>query len=221
MGAPAFRRFGTHQGDTLPGMEDVATATPSDKPKPARTNKYPSKCADCEGDVPANEGSLSNQNGNWVVRHFPECPPMALEAAARDNLKPEVVFTQVTAKDGKVLFDGTYTYETTTSYRTFRLRTQGLDESFMPGTQIIQYLTGPDNERDYESIGHVTTNGSLRVWKRHQGKVNLVKDAEAFMVDPHGPNVLASVACYRCGRKLTVPTSVHNGLGPDCAKEGF
>jgi hypothetical protein len=27
-------------------------------------------------------------------------------------------------------------------------------------------------------------------------------------------------ACYRCGRTLTVPASVHRGLGPECARKG-
>ena len=28
-------------------------------------------------------------------------------------------------------------------------------------------------------------------------------------------------ACYRCGRTLTVPASVHRGLGPECARKGY
>ena len=31
--------------------------------------------------------------------------------------------------------------------------------------------------------------------------------------------VLESVACYRCGRTLTVPSSIENGLGSDCASK--
>lgn len=221
MGAPTFRprNFNPQQG-AAPKPQPTAPANPG----ALRTNKYGGKCANCGVYVPEGAGMVEKRGTGWAVMHIQPCPEPGSEATkVAEAAAAEPKHEQNVVK-GQPLFDGIYTYETPTAYRTFRLRTQGLDDDFMPGKQIIEYLTGADNEHDYTSFGHLlpARNGvTLRVWKKHQDKVTLVKDAEAFLADPHGEHVLASVNCYRCGRTLTVPASVHNGLGPECAKKGM
>lgn len=221
---PNFRRGGdaakqAAQAEPLPNMPEPRRGEPKQMPSGRRANKYGAKCINCQGWVEGEAGMLAKtDDGKWAAEHI-ECPSMVMEAAALDNLTPQVPRNVQTMVKGEVVYDGTYTYETTTAHRTFRLRTQALDDPFMPGRQIIAYLNGPDNERDYVKFGHIQpSDGTLKVWKKHEDRVTLVKDAHAFMADPHGPNVLASIACYACGRKLTVPESVHNGYGPECAK---
>ncbi len=43
---------------------------------PARTNRYPGKCANCTGWVPADAGTFTREGGKNVVRHV-VCPPAA------------------------------------------------------------------------------------------------------------------------------------------------
>lgn len=179
---------------------------------PAKTNRYAAKCAECGQQVAEGAGSLSNEGGKWVTRHFPTCPEAS--APAEDA----VVLPQINVINGKPLFDGIYTLETLTGHRTFRLRTQASDDDFMPGVQIIQYLSGQDNTHDYTSFGHVK-GGHLYVWKRHQANEVLVADAKVFIARPDQAE--PAVACFRCRRTLTVPASVHNGMGPECAGKGI
>jgi hypothetical protein len=82
--------------------------------------------------------------------------------------------------------------------------------------QLVEYLSGADNESDYTRFGHVRDN-RVSVWKRFKDNEALNADLKAFWADPSA--ALPSVQCYRCHRDLTVPTSVHNGLGPECAKK--
>ena len=53
----------------------------------------------------------------------------------------------------------------------------------------------------------------------------LSRQLEAWKIissDPKGAGeayALESANCFRCGRKLTVPVSIHRGLGPECASK--
>lgn len=215
MPMPAFRKA----ADMQQPAEAPAPAAPATQAKAQpqagalKTNRFGAKCANCGGWVAAGAGSLTNSGGKWITKHL-----FAGECAA-PMAEPEALFEQNFVK-GKPLFDGIYTYETATAHRTFRLKTQALDDSFMPGVQIIQFLSGADNTHDYESFGHVK-NGRLSVWKRYADRTTLVQHAQEFMADPHAECVIPAVNCYRCGKNLTVPASVHNGLGPECAKKGM
>lgn len=116
------------------------------------------------------------------------------------------------------LRDGIYTLQTASGHRTLRLRTQASDDKFKPGEQIVAFLSGSDNERDYTGFG-TTTNGVLKVWARHRGNADLVADANALLADPGA--ALVSAECYRCHRTLTTPDSIQAGIGPECQKKGI
>lgn len=219
MPAPTFRRGSL--GQAAAEAEARQTTAPAARPSGAlRANKFGAKCENCGVFVPEGVGMIEKRGAKWVVLHIERCPEPGSEENRVAQAAAQEPKHQVNEVKGQPLYDGIYTYETQASYRTFRLRTQGLDEEFMPGVQLISYLTGPDNERDYTGFGHVK-GGRLYVWKKHQDKATLVKDAQAFMADPHAAHVTQSINCFRCGRTLTVPASVHNGLGPECARKGF
>lgn len=112
-----------------------------------------------------------------------------------------------------VLEDGTH--------RTFRIRTQGADETFAPGKQIIATLTGSDNESSYTQWGFIN-GATVNVWKSRTDKVgDWPKFAAALISGDHSAAGLAyaveSGNCYRCNRRLTTPESVALGLGKVCA----
>jgi hypothetical protein len=92
-------------------------------------------------------------------------------------------------------------------------------------TQLVEYMFGPDNEADFRRIGNRTKDG-YRIWKDYREDGRIMRGVR-FMVAPDTTEQdraeagytysLASSRCYRCSRKLTVPASIHRGLGPECA----
>lgn len=221
MPAPTFRRFGKTDQDIPTVTEQVTTPTKTGGPNyqplnqrssNVRPNKFGGKCINCGTYVQAEAGALAGKVDNkWTVKHLDgDCVDSTVEQHVEPTREQTVV-------NGEVVFDGVYTLETAEGHRTFRLRTQKTDAEFMPGKQIAQYLVGADNDSDYASFGHVV-GGTIRIWKRHAGNEALAADAKAFMANPH--SALKSTSCYACGRTLTVPASVHNGLGPECARKG-
>jgi len=144
----------------------------------------------------------------------------AIERAKR-NLKVAEVkqanAMQAPASDA-LLQTGTYTVETETGHRTFKVITQKADADFAPGETIIQFLSGSDNESDYTGFAFVKPGLRLQVWKRFASSTSLLAAAAVLTANPEA--ALKSATCRRCNRKLTVPVSVHNGLGPECAKKG-
>lgn len=126
-------------------------------------------------------------------------------AKAEGDTKPQVVF------------DGIYTVERPDgTHRTFRLRTQSTDDKFAPGKQVVSYLNGPDNERDFVGFGFVK-DGRLVMWKAHRANLALQRDSEILLADPD--NALKSAHCFDCHRTLTVPTSLYAGRGPECQRK--
>lgn len=179
----------------------------------------PWDCSRCPGNIAADEAEARQA----------EIDNADLEAAishAQVTGSVAATYNDVTATAPKRLdhpvWDGIYTYETSEGHRTFRLRTQGAGEDFAPGRQVIAYLSGSDNDSDYTGFGFVesTERGYVvRVWKRFKGNHALVRDASLFLGAPDA--ALQSAHCFRCHRTLTVPASIHAGLGPECAKKAL
>lgn len=87
-------------------------------------------------------------------------------------------------------------------------------------------LTGPDNEHHYDYLGMVLPQGlELRLTKaskRPEGDqavrvlrwvLKLVENGGPI---PKGYAIHHEGKCGRCGRLLTVPSSIAAGLGPEC-----
>ena len=95
------------------------------------------------------------------------------------------------------------------------------------GKIAASYLHGPDNECSYKGFAFV--NGDkVNVWKSFTGSDRIVTALQLLItgdVDKAHEEflnraeafALASGRCMRCGRTLTVPASLHRGLGPVCA----
>lgn len=137
-------------------------------------------------------------------------------------------------RDAPPVPDGTYTVvQPDGSYVTLRFETsknaKKMDGSVNTwyGKQFVQYLNGPDNETDFQSFG-TWEHGDVNVWRRYQGSMAMVKYIKAAHVvaetDDRGELGMAyamrSGRCCQCGRKLTVPASLHRGMGPVCAEGG-
>jgi hypothetical protein len=105
---------------------------------------------------------------------------------------------------------------------TYRVRAKEGEE----GLFFVSVLNGPDNWANYAYLG-IIRDGEYR----QTAKSKVSKDApsaRAFnwfyqLVIAQGAPLgqlefWHSGKCCRCGRKLTVPSSIESGWGPECAK---
>jgi hypothetical protein len=179
---------------------------PNSRQPQRRTNKFGGKCVNCYGWVEAGQGYLSNapSGGKWAVEHR-DCS--ADEGVTPMNFKvPEGRYT-IQFEDG--------------SYRTLRVRKQDDTDDFMPGKVLLSYLSGANNDSDYTSFAHVA-GSEVKIWKRHRHNHELIEAVKVLLDSPDRAResyAERSGCCSRCGRTLTVPTSLHAGLGPECAKK--
>jgi len=94
-------------------------------------------------------------------------------------------------------------------------------------TWFVNLLTGPDNTSDYTYIGMMDKACNFRLTKGSK----LSEDSKPVKVFkwamkviggnsqlPEGYGIKHEGACGRCGRALTVPESLDNGIGPECMK---
>lgn len=96
---------------------------------------------------------------------------------------------------------------------------------------FLNLLRGPDNEADYAYMGVLRKDPLRYFWTAASGKVGRQAPAYKALVwfvdaarcerDVLGKTleVWHEGRCGKCGRKLTVPSSVSLGLGPECARK--
>lgn len=106
-------------------------------------------------------------------------------------------------------------------HRTFRIRT--MRGNFAKGSRVVELLTGPNNEQDYQGFGfinQVMDGIKVRVWKKHSESKLFRRFAE-LMENPNkftkeGYIYQHEVKCRVCNRTLTTPESIELGIGPEC-----
>lgn len=89
---------------------------------------------------------------------------------------------------------------------------------------FISLLSGSDNEGDYAYLGTVRSGAySLGRKSRITDTAPSHRAFEWFWRHAQAGNLPTTVECWhegrcgRCGRKLTVPESIEQGIGPECA----
>lgn len=85
----------------------------------------------------------------------------------------------------------------------------------------VGVLTGPDNTKDYHRLGMITADGKFIVLEKF-GISRTAPSARAFdwisrNMEHPTMDVWHEGSCGKCGKKLTVITSIARGLGPKCA----
>lgn len=107
------------------------------------------------------------------------------------------------------------------TYRVKRVKTDyGYDVFF------VSLLTGPDNTRNYTYLGMLNDqDGTIRLTKASKYTedtlpVKVIRWACSVIWNdkplPDGYDFHHVGRCGRCGRDLTVPTSIESGFGPEC-----
>jgi len=112
---------------------------------------------------------------------------------------------------------------------TYRVRASDAGDTF-----FVSLLGGPDNEADYRYLGRIDNQGRFWAGRRIPQAGDVGRDApssKAFDwawghlkndVLPVKLEIWHEGRCGRCNRKLTVPSSIASGVGPECAgKVGF
>lgn len=123
------------------------------------------------------------------------------------------------AKDPAAISIGLYTVGDDEVRHTIRVSDAKWAKNLPDDARTVSYLAGSDNERDYVSFGFLLGR-QYRPFKKFSGNIELRRAVVAVTDDPATAGLayaLESGRCYRCNRTLTVPTSIHRGLGPDCA----
>jgi len=97
-------------------------------------------------------------------------------------------------------------------------------------TIFISLLNGPDNEADYKYLGRIADR--LWIGRRVPKPGDISPDAPSAKAlawawaalnrgeIPSQLEIWHEGRCGRCNRKLTVPSSIASGMGPECAGKG-
>ena len=149
---------------------------------------------------------------------------------AEMELEPRQVDLALNPALVTAMTNGTFTIlnPRTGEHRTFKVKTPREGSNFH-GKKIVSLLTGADNENAYTGFGFIETLGEgivIKLWRKHEGTTfekhaklltNIINlGAESWFVKVAGLQVKSSGACAICGRKLTEPTSIDRGIGPEC-----
>jgi len=125
---------------------------------------------------------------------------------------------------------GTYTIvfpaEDADDYLTLRVKPANFGD--LPAGTLTVSFRDTTAEYGWTRFGFISPAGELRIWSRFNGS-DYDREIHAAEILTSGSDedraaageayALRSGKCWHCGRKLTVPTSIHRGLGPDCAKK--
>jgi hypothetical protein len=126
---------------------------------------------------------------------------------------------------GKAIF--TVQNEKTGNRFTYKVK-QAQDDGAPKKVWFVSVLNGPDNGSNYAYIGTIFGKYDHLSFC-HTKKSTVTPEAQSFKVFAwmlKNSSVLPEFVklhhegfCGRCGRRLTVPESIKNGLGPECAKK--
>ena len=116
----------------------------------------------------------------------------------------------------------------TGTHFTFKIRESKPAEGstrFQAPVHFVNLLSGPDNENDYVYLG-IIREGRFCLTQKSRGGADApsFKAFNFFWNFDHGtqfhPQLIVhhENRCGRCGRTLTVPSSITSGLGPECAE---
>jgi hypothetical protein len=125
--------------------------------------------------------------------------------------------------------NATVTLASKTTGNRFTYRIRGAEDG--SDTFFVNLLRGPDNTSDYQYLGRIS-RGIFWLGRKNPRPGDISAEApsaKAFdwtwrrLAKGELPNSLEiwhEDRCGRCGRKLTVPSSIASGLGPECATRG-
>jgi hypothetical protein len=118
----------------------------------------------------------------------------------------------------------TLSSERTGARYTYKIRRAEDDAGNPKDVWFVGLLTGPDNYVDYQYMGMLNDTAGFRLTAKSKYSADSIP-VRAFQFFwkhiaqdrmPPEMEIRHEGSCGRCGRKLTVPSSVDTGLGPEC-----
>jgi len=111
---------------------------------------------------------------------------------------------------------------------TYKIQKPKEINSKSPVSFFVKLMNGPDNNNDFQYLGCIYTDNNYRLGKKSKITAT-APSAIAFNwfwnhviknkhLPPNSIEVWHEGTCCRCGRKLTVPESISDGIGPECKK---
>lgn len=155
-----------------------------------------------------------------VAPVYPDAPTFV----AREDQRP-VNDARAFALGGNATF--TIVSKKTGTRFTYRVRKPRSEGDNLP--HFVGVLTGSDNENDYTFLGTIFSDGNYRPGRKStiSPTAPSAKAFAWFWEHVNDADLSAKLdvyhegRCCRCGRRLTVPSSIEAGIGPECAgKEG-
>lgn len=187
--------------------------------------RFNTTCRNCEEII--EKGTVCYWTPGSVI-HV-SCEPKQAEVS-------ESIKTQINSEKKAVSLpripDGTYTVvfsDGTHQTIQFSVSAKGAFE----GRRIASFLSGSDNETNYTGFAFVTEDNKLHNWKRFEHYIikdrvmeavrilykSVRESGDEAILKAGEEYALRSSKCCKCNRKLTVPASIHRGMGPDCSKK--
>ena len=123
-------------------------------------------------------------------------------------------------KAGKAIF----TLENENSGNRFTYKVKKLKDKDI---WFVSVLNGPDNYHNYNYLGCIFGQDFRSTKKSKIGQDALSFKAFKWLNSmlnvtaplPEGINIYHEGRCGRCGKRLTVPSSIMSGFGPECVKK--
>jgi len=139
--------------------------------------------------------------------------------------------TAVASRDFMLGGNATVTLVSTKTGTRFTYKIRAADDGKV---HFVSLLNGPDNESDYKYLGRIVDGEKLWIGRRVPKAGDIGMDAPSALafqwawerlcrgVMLDSLEIWHEGRCGRCSRKLTVPSSIASGFGPECAgKVGF
>lgn len=194
---------------------------------------------------------ISTYNGNdrflhslrrWLTNHE-SLTPAQMRAAVRNYQEFQagntISATEASMDDCTHIHNGVYTVDNGTEHITYQLYTPV--RGTLAGKRIIKRKL-PSGR--YQGFAFLTPEGGVRLWRRFEADrhttyvtwANLLlsqlnsrseedreRNPSAFSFSGAGADwsVTMSTVCRRCNRRLTTPTSIRAGIGPNCQARSF
>jgi len=168
----------------------------------------------------------------WFLAALSVCWPLVSGGAAVSNdLRRGVPSRKSIQEGGKAMIgDGRYTLiYPSGEYRTVRVST--VKKGDLKGAQVLG-IREKGNGLHFTGLGFLQRSGKMNFWKRTKAnpefppkRLELIQKAvDRIVADPEAAGLayaLKENRCFRCGKELTVPASIHKGMGPECAKKNW
>jgi hypothetical protein len=203
-------------------------------------------CEEVHPDIPKQPEQLATQKQidfinkltaeRYVAEHNPIPHPERLSKKQASSMidgllkTPKLPGREVRMPGGTIVAGpmpkpGTFTVVMGAERRTIRIQRAKMGR--LAGKLVFKFLSGPDNNADYTAFGEEAEDG-VKVWSRFRANSEVL-DALKYLMGMSDTEkaqagltyALESNNCYVCGRTLTVPASVHAGIGPICAEKGL